>query len=120
MHLEVRYKETPNYLLAIFDGPWEEFDTKQEIEALREETLKRGKTRLLLDVRNLGSPKDEKIRFTTGEHIAKFWRYPLKVAAFANAEQITGVPETVAVNRGAVFAVFPEEAAALEWLMKEQ
>lgn len=118
MNLEVHYKETPDYLLATFNGTWEEFNTKQEIEALREEALKRGKTRLLLDVRNLESPKDVMTRYKTGVNIAKFWGYPLKVAAFANAEQITGIPETVAVDRGASFAVFPEEAAAIEWLMK--
>jgi len=40
-------------------------------------------------------------------------------AALAKPENITGFGETVAVNRGANFAVFSDGKAAHEWLQEQ-
>ena len=42
---------------------------------------------------------------------------PFRVAALGKPENVDHFAETVAVNRGAHFKVFTEEAAALEWLL---
>jgi hypothetical protein len=116
--MEVRYKECSGYLLVKVYGQWDEFAAKEEIEALREEADLRGITRLLLDVRNMQPPESQMTRLATGEHIAKIWPRPFKVVALADPELIDGFTENVAVSRGALFTVFSEEIAALEWLLE--
>jgi hypothetical protein len=58
-------------------------------------------------------------RFYSGKDIADILRPPLKVAAFAKEELINHFAENVAINRGAIFAVFTDEDAALRWLLAE-
>lgn len=118
MPADVRYKEFPGYLLATVLGQWEEADAKEEIEALREEAERLGITRILLDVRSLQAPKDQMIRFATGEHIAKTWPPPFKVVALAYPELKDGFTENVAVTRGANFTVVTDEKDAIAWLME--
>jgi len=116
MLLEVRYKEGPGYLLVKVCGKWEELDAKEEIEALRGEAEKRGFTRLFLDVRNMLPPESQMTRTATGGHIAKILTRPFRVVALAEPEMIDGITEYSAVSQGAVFKVFADEKAAIEWL----
>ena len=118
MSIDLRYKERPGYLFVEIYGQWTEAAVKQAIEDLRDEANKRDFIRIFLDLRELLPPAREITRFLTGEHAAKIWRPPFKVAAIAKPERINKFTENVAVNRGATFAVFSEKAAALEWLLE--
>ena len=119
MTLEVRYAERPSYLLVRACGKWEELDAIEEIEALREEAEKRGITRLLLDVRNILPPDSQMTRLATGEYIANIFTRPFRVVALAEPEMIDGITENSAVSQGAIFKVFADEKAAIEWLMTD-
>lgn len=118
MNMEVSYQEGPGYLIIRARGDWLVDDAKRQMEAAREEADKRGLTRLFLDMRELSPPKNELVRFETGKQLARIWGHPFKVAALARPENITGFGETAAVNRGAHFAVFSDEKAALDWLRR--
>jgi hypothetical protein len=117
MKLETHYRETPGYLVARVSGHWMEWNAKDAIEEVSEEASRRGLTKILLDLRDLSGPDTEMTRFYSGEHIAKMWRPPLKVAAVAKAELINRFAENVAKNRGALFSVFSDEESALHWLL---
>ena len=57
-------------------------------------------------------------RFFTGEHIAKHWGHPFRVAGLWTKEFYTRFAENVAVNRFADIQIFLEKEKALEWLLK--
>ncbi|MEQ8790947.1 MAG: hypothetical protein RIC55_32085 [Pirellulaceae bacterium] len=118
MSIEVAYHDRPGYLFVEARGEWRLDDTRREIENIRREADRRGYTRLLVDSRELSAPDTEMTRFYTGEHIAEFWRRPLKVASLALPEIINNFAENVAVNRGAHYAVFTDEQAAIDWLLQ--
>ena len=108
MSIDLRYEERPGYLIVEVCGQWTDMAVKQAIEDLRDEANKRGFIRIFLDTRELLPPASEMTRFLTGEHAAKIWRPPFKVAAIARRERINKFTENVAVNRGATLAVFSE------------
>ena len=116
---EVQFQEGPGYLIAEVSGPWDELNAMSQIDAIRDEANKRNHSRLLIDMRKVLPPKDQMSRFYTGKHVAKVLPPPFKVAAFAKSELINRFAEKIAVNRGAMIAVFSEEKAAIEWLMDE-
>jgi len=119
MKLEVNYEDGPDYLIIYARGEWLINDVRREMKAAREEADRRGQKRLLLDMRELLPPRTEMIRFESAELLAKLFGPPFKVAALGRAENITGFGETVAVNRGAHFAVFSDEEAAHDWLIQK-
>jgi hypothetical protein len=118
MSIEVHYHDRPGYLYVEAKGQWVLEDARQQIEKAREEADRRGCTRVLVDARELSAPNSELTRFYTGVHIAKVWRRPFKLASLARPEVINKFAENVAVNRGAHYAVFADEQAALDWLLQ--
>ena len=119
MTLQATYAEGPGYLMAEVGGRWEEQDAKQTIVAIHEEASKRGQTRIFLDLLGFMPPRSDLTRFFTGEHVAKHWGYPFRVAVLSSRELYTGFAETVALNRGASIRVFFGKEQALEWLLNE-
>jgi hypothetical protein len=117
MRLETHYRETPGYLVAKISGSWMEQNAKDAIEEVSGEARRRGLTKVLLDLSDLSGPDTEMTRFYSGEHIAKMWRPPLRVAAVGPAELINRFAENVAKNRGALFSLFTDEESALRWLL---
>jgi|WetSurMetagenome_2_1015567.scaffolds.fasta_scaffold97856_2 hypothetical protein len=73
--------------------------------------------RLLIDATALLAPHTEFDRFLAGKLIADAFPHPVKVAAYARKEFINKFAEIVAVNRGANFRVFDNQADATEWLI---
>jgi hypothetical protein len=118
MSFELSFRQEPNYLIMEVSGQWTTDNAKKTVEALHDEAVKQGLTRLLVDMRGLSKPSNEMTRFLTGEHVAKILRYSFKVAVVAVREIYSGFAETVALNRGANMAVFFDEATALEWLLE--
>lgn len=116
MAIEIQCHARPEYLLVEMRGQWTETATKQALDAARAEADRLGSKRLLLDLRGLSRPASEMVRFWSGKYLAQILPYPFKVAAFAHPEAINRFGETVAVNRGAWFQVFPEEQRAIQWL----
>ena len=82
MTLQTTYLEGPGYLTVEVKGRWEEEDAKQTVEAIRDEANKCGLTRIFLDLSDFLPPTSAMTRFFTGEHIAKHWNNPFRVAYF--------------------------------------
>lgn len=117
--MDVVYREESGYLAVEMNGQWDLPEASRQIKAIRDRATSLGVTRVLIDCRDLATPKDTTTRFLTGEHIANFWRPPIKVAAIAGPDMVAGkFAETVALNRGAWFAVFMQEEIAMQWLME--
>jgi len=115
---QTKYGEGPGYLIAEVEGEWDQKDAEREIITIRDEAIRRGQTRLLLDLRGLSPPRSGMTKFFTGEYIAKVLGYPFKLAALATRELYDGgFAENVAVNRGANLLTFFEREDALEWLL---
>lgn len=120
MAMNVFVEEQPDFLRFIIEGHWSKEDALQVIDLIREAADRLGKTRLLLDANNLSKPDNEMVRFYSGEHLAEALGFPFRVAAFGPQERINRFAETVARNRGAVFAIFYTESEATEWLLSGQ
>lgn len=116
--MEVRYKEGFGCLSVTVCGEWDFEEAQAEMEAMRAVADKRGQRRILVDVRDMSPQTSYASRFSTGEYIARLFPEPFRVAVIDSPEFVDGIVENVAVNRGACFAAFSEEKAALEWLLQ--
>jgi len=105
------------YLLIIAGVPWTTEAAKQMIDEAKMEAAKREYRRILFDLTQWAKPDSEMTRFYSGKYLAEAMGYSLKVAAFALPEEINAFGETTAVNRGALFRIFPDKTPAIEWLM---
>ena len=118
MNSLLEYSNQSGYLLVKVAPPWTAQTAKQTIDEIKIEVVKRNYNRLLLDLTQWEKPDNELTRFLSGEYLAKVLRPPFKIAAFAISSSINKFGETTAVNRGALFKIFPEEQLAIQWLME--
>jgi hypothetical protein len=116
MTIQAQYLETSYYLQATLSGDWTEPAIKAALDDVRAQADLRGFKTLLLDLDELSRPDCEMTRFFSGEHLAQVLGPPFVVAAYARPELINRFAETVALNRAACFAVFPERKQAIAWL----
>jgi hypothetical protein len=115
MSIKLSYQEKLGYLVLKASGQWDS-DSIPQGEALRAVAQERDHTRVFIDARELSQPTKEMDRFFVGELAAQHWQ-GLKVAVLARPEILDRFAENTVVNRGAYFAVFSDEDAALEWLI---
>ena len=118
MNRLTEYSNQNGYLLVKVAAPWTPQTAKQAIDEIKIEAAKRNYNRLLLDLTQWDKPETEFTRFQSGEYLAKVFRPPFKVAAYAISSAINKFGETTAVNRGAVLRIFPDEQLAILWLME--
>jgi hypothetical protein len=117
MNAEVEYFEHDGYLLVRVGAPWTQNTAISAIDGAKSEAGKRGYNRIVFDLTKWVKPDMEITRFVSGEYLAKALRAPFKVAAYAAPEVINKFGENAAVNRGAIFRIFSDENAAIQWLM---
>ena len=117
MTTDIVFAERPGYLLVEARCPWTLDNARRLIDTTRSEAERRGHQRILIDLRQWSSPDFEMTRFWSGEHLAAVMTGDFKIAAFADLEHVNYFGENTAVNRGAWFAIFPDEAGALDWLL---
>jgi hypothetical protein len=90
---------------------------KRVIDEILVETARRGCPKVLLDTSTLAIGNLSTFdRFEMGRYAAGVWGYRVKAAVIALPEVLTRFAETVAVNRGAMVAVFARDDEALAWL----
>lgn len=116
--MQATYLEGPGYLIVEVVGQWDDRASEQTIKAIREEAIRRGQTRIYLNMLGVLPPNSCLTRFFTGALVAKHWGPPFRVAAFWKREFYDGFAETAAVNRGANLRTFFEEKPALDWLLQ--
>ena len=110
------YLDRDGYLLVKVNAPWTEESAKRVIDKAKNEATEQGYKRILFDLTKWARPTSEMTRFYSGEYLAKELRHLFKVAAFALPDAINKFGEDTAVNRGAWFRIFPDEASAIKWL----
>ena len=108
-----------DYLLVKVIVPWTKENAIQAIDEAKTEATRQGYKRILFDLTKWSGPDSEMTRFYSGEYLARTLAYRFKTAAFAPPESINKFGENTAVNRGAWFRIFPDEASAINWLMEE-
>lgn len=106
------------YARIVATRPWTTDSARQLIESARAVAEKMTVDRILFDLRSWEAPEKEMMRYESGLHLASLLRPPYRVAALARSEHVNRFAENVAVNRGAAFRVFADEAAALDWLLQ--
>lgn len=108
------------YLVVKVPAPWTIQTAQQVIDETRREAERQSIARVLFDLTQWAKPDTEFTRFRSGEYLAKVLPPPFKIAAYGNANAITKFGENTAVNRGAWFRVFPDEEAAIRWLVESR
>jgi hypothetical protein len=116
MSINVQYLATPQYLQATLSGEWTEAGIRDALDGIRAEADARKIKMLLLDLDELSRPDYEMTRFFSGQYLAQVLGPPFVVSAYSKPELINRFAETVAVNRSACFAIFPERDSAIAWL----
>ena len=116
--MTTEYANEDGYLLVTAKGPWTTRSARQLIDEAKMEATQRGYRRVLFDLTRWTEPDSPMTRFYSGEYLAKVFAYHLRAAAFALPTAIDKFGENTAVNRGALFRIFPDKAQAIEWLMQ--
>ena len=107
-----------DFLLVQVLVPWTTPAARRIIDATKREATARNHRRILFDLTLLEKPDREMTRYWSGEYLARQLGFPFKIAAYTAPQLITKFGEDVAVNRFANFRVFPDEAAAIQWLLE--
>lgn len=117
----VEISSCDGYLHCRLVAPWTEQGVRQALAEIREAARRLRSERILIDGTGWEQPENEFLRFEQGRQLARELPPPLKIAAYAKAEVISGnkITETAAHNRGAWFRMFADEMSALLWLMKD-
>ncbi len=116
--MATEYLNEAGYLLIKVSAPWTVEAARQVIDEAKMEATKREYRRILFDLTQWSRPDSEMTRFYSGEYLAKVLAFHFKVAAFALPAAINKFGENTAVNRGARFRIFPDEASAVRWLLE--
>lgn len=118
MQLGIEIERRPGYLYVTAHGEWDLASAKEHMGRVEAASEEAGLSRVLVDFRSMTPPSQEMDRFQAGLHAAQVWKPPMRVAGVWAAENITRFAENTAVNRGAVFRMFPNETEALAWLLE--
>jgi len=114
----IQHDEFPELLHVITSGKWTlagVFEFMEKVKILADENNKK---KILVDSTSFDSPKNEMIRFHTGEKIAELFKYHYKIATISRAETINLFTEDVAVNRDVKFKVFTNQEDSIKWLLE--
>jgi len=116
----MEYDEKEHFLYLKYQG---ELIFSQEL--LKEKSMLQALDRykclkVLLDIRELNVTISTLDRYAVGEYFANLTHSPAKIktAILAQDGLIDGFVEIVAKNRGALFEVFTNKQAAIDWLLK--
>lgn len=113
-----RFIVRDEFLLVQALVPWTTKAAMQIIDEAKVEAISHNRQRILCDLTIWDRSDNEMTRYWSGKYLALDLGFPYKVAAFTVPQVITKFAENVAVNRAANFRVFPEEEAALQWLLE--
>ena len=116
MPVAIRFESAPQYLAAYLSGPASLDDFFAGIDAIARETLERGVSRLLVDLRFVREQFKFTDHFAVGERVASRLGHLERIASLVPAARRTGTSEQVANQKGRLLRVFIDEADAVAWL----
>lgn len=119
MKTKITFEFNGEYLKAKIAGKWVYEELAPGFEYIKAEADRCDVKKLLLDAVELSYPTNDMIRFYTGAEIANIFKHQYKISAFT-ALKVNHYTETVALNRGIRFRIFPNEEEAVDWLVGEK
>jgi hypothetical protein len=117
MGLEVGIYDAGSYLLKKAAGQYSLVDLTGVFDRAGQEAEKRGYAKVLLDLSAVAGSIPVLDMLVLGEHCARVWKRTRKLAIVSAKGGLDRFFEDVSINRGVILAVFPNQAAALAWLM---
>jgi len=118
MKIVAQFFDREGFLLVQVVVPWTTPAARRIIDETKREATARDHRRILFDLTLWEKPDSEMTRYWSGEYLAHYLGFPFKIAAFTVPQVITKFGENVAVNRAANFRIFPDEEAAIQWLLE--
>ena len=112
-------EEREEYALFTFAGSYDYADFSAIIRGLREECLRRGATRALLDISKVEGDIPGGERYDLGLQFAEIRGGRLKAGIVAPKDRIDGPFGNAAVNRYARVHVDHDEAVVVRWLLED-
>ena len=106
------------YMRIVIHGHYSLERGKQLINLIRDAAKAAGRTRVLLDARDVPQPMPAVDAYDLGQLAAEAFR-GLRVADIDPVDATDGLAETVARNRGINGRMFASEPEALAWLLGE-
>lgn len=116
MSYQVSIAAEPELIRVTVSGEYAFESIFEFIKQVKEEAERLGKSKVLIDSRNIAGQMTEAERFQGGQKIAEVFGARLKAVLLTPVENITKLGELTAVNRGARFLVTDSEDEALDWL----
>jgi hypothetical protein len=117
MRLDVEIYEAGSYLLMKAAGQYSLVDLTGLFDRAGQEAEKRAYAEVLLDLNAVAGAIPVLDMLVLGEHCARVWKRTRKMAIVSGKGGLDRFFEDVSINRGVILAVFPNQAAALAWLM---
>lgn len=117
MSIEIETTVEPDFVRITVTGEYSFSKLFDFVDYVRAESDKNGRSRALIDCRQMAGMMTEIERFEGGQRIAEIFGGHLKAALMMPANGITKLGELAARNRGAKFLVTPSETEALDWLL---
>jgi hypothetical protein len=116
--MDIAFDVRDSYLYVRISGEWIPQAIQEAVLRIRDEAIRHGRKRLLVDGRGIGIPASDFYRYLAGQDAARFLHPPYRTAVIGMPENVTGFAETVANVGGASFKVFVADARAMEWLLR--
>ncbi len=112
--IQVTLTRAPGYLHFLITGAYDFEDFRVLVLGCRDECVKAGMTRALLDIRSVAGDIPGLERYNLGVLFAETWGGRLKAGILSPRDRINKLFENTAVNRYAQVLVHAEEEAILE------
>jgi hypothetical protein len=116
MCLEVQINEMDHQLLMVAVGQYSLTNLRALIDRVREESEKRAKWNVILDVTELAGTVPVVDLHLLGGYCARVWKQVLRIAIISSEGGPNKFFEHVARKGGAQIAVVANQDAAIEWL----
>jgi hypothetical protein len=117
MGSQVEIYDAGSYLLMKAASQYSLVNLTDLLDRAAQEAEKRDYGEVLLDLSAVAGSVPVLDMLVIGEHCARVWTRTRKLAIVSAKGGLERFFEDVCVNRGVVLAVFPDQAAALAWLM---
>ena len=114
--MEVQVNKVGHQLSIKATGEYSLFSLHTLFDRVKEESEKFGCGKVKLDLIEVAGTIPVLDMLALGEHCARFWKQPFRIAILSPDGGLDKFFENVAWNRGVSVAVVPNEAAAIDWL----
>ncbi len=116
MSLEVQVHDVDSHLSIKAVGQYSLEDLYALFDTVKEESKKRAKQRVILDITGVAGNVPILDMHGLGEHCSEVWKLAFRIAIVSPVGGVDKYFENVLWNRGVQVAVVPNQCAAMEWL----